>query len=62
MGQAAGEVILLEAMEATTHASPEFARTGDLPTAGTQGDTEPQRLLADDSKRTCADRAEQPSA
>jgi hypothetical protein len=31
MGQAAGEVVLLETMEAATHAPPEFARVGVNP-------------------------------
>ena len=62
MGQETGEVVLLETMEAAAHASPEFARIGDLPGAGAHGDAQPQGLLADESKRTCADRAEQPLA
>ena len=41
MGQAAGEVVLLEAMEATAHAPPSSARAGGLPRPGPHGDAEP---------------------
>jgi hypothetical protein len=50
MGQAAGEVVLLETMEAATHAPPEFARVGGQPQQGALGDAQPQRLLADESE------------
>jgi len=50
MGQAAGEVVLLEAMEATAHAPPESVSTWDQSKEGAHGDAEPQRLLADESE------------
>ncbi len=48
MGQAAGEVVLLEAMEAATHASPPLVRIGSRSRQGAYGDAQPQRLLADE--------------
>jgi len=50
MGQAAGEVVLLETMEAATHAPPESARVGGQPQQCAHGDAQPQRLLADESE------------
>ena len=50
MGQAAGEVVLLEAMEAATHASPPLVSIGSRSQDGAHGDAEPQRLLADESE------------
>ena len=41
---------VLETMEAATHAPPESARVGGQPQQGAHGDTEPQRLLADESE------------
>jgi transposase len=48
VGQAAGEVVLLEAMEATAHAPPQTVGTGSRSRNGAHGDAEPQRLLADE--------------
>ena len=59
MGQAAGEVVLLEAVEATAHAPPESARLGSESQAGAPGVAEPQRLLADEPGIDCAIRAQQ---
>ena len=50
VGQAAGEVVLLEAMEAAAHASPEPDRVGSRSCHGPHGDAESQRLLADESE------------
>jgi len=62
MGQAEGEVVLLEAMEAAAHASPESPRAGYPSRRGAPGDAEPQRLLEDEPEQDCASRAEQPLA
>ena len=62
MDQAEGEVVLLEAVEATAHAAPEPARFGCEPEARAHGIAEPQGLLADEPDRDCAIRAEQPLA
>jgi hypothetical protein len=48
MDQAAGEVVLLEAMEAAAHAPPQAVGTGSRSRNGAHGDAEPQRLLADE--------------
>ena len=48
MGQAAGEVVLLEAMEAAAHAPPPPASVGSGSQRGAPCDAEPQRLLADE--------------
>ena len=60
LGQAAGEVVLLEAMEAAAHAPPSFARVGSFSRPGAYGDTQPQRLLADEPELACAHGPEQP--
>ena len=52
MGQAAGEVVLLEAMEAATHASPPLVSIGSRSRQGAYGDAQPQRLLADLSRHS----------
>jgi hypothetical protein len=48
VGQTAGEVVLLEAMEAATHAPPQPVVTGSRSQRGAPGDAQPQRLLADE--------------
>ncbi len=48
MGQAEGEVVLLEAVEATAHAPPQPVVTGSGSRNGAHGDAQPQRLLADE--------------
>ena len=48
LDQATGEVVLLEAMEAATHASPSLVGIGSRSQNGAHGDAEPQRLLADE--------------
>jgi len=50
LDQAAGEVVLLEAMEAATHAPPPLVGTGSGSRNGAHGDAQPQRLLADESE------------
>jgi hypothetical protein len=50
MGQAEGEVVLLEAVETTTHAPPQPVVTGSGSRNGAHGDAEPERLLADGSE------------
>jgi hypothetical protein len=45
VGQAAGEAVLLEAMEATAHAAPESHRAGHRPGRSAPGVAEPERLL-----------------
>ncbi len=47
VNQAAGEVVLLEAVEATADAPPSFASARCRSEACAHGDAEPQRLLAD---------------
>jgi len=42
MGQAAGEVVLLEAMEAAAHAPPPLVSVGSGSRQGAQGDAQPQ--------------------
>lgn len=59
MGQAAGEVVLLEAMEAAAPASPQPTGAGNQCRQGASGDTQPQRLLEDEPEFACASRAEQ---
>ena len=50
MGQAAGEVVLLEAVEAAAHAPPSPVGIGSRSRNSAHGDAEPQRLLADESE------------
>jgi len=50
MDQAEGEVVLLEAVEAATHAPPEFTGIGSRSQNGTHGDAQSKRLLADESE------------
>ena len=53
MNQAAGEVVLLEAMEAmeaTAHAPPSPVGIGSGSRHSPYGDAQPQRLLADESE------------
>ena len=50
VGQAAGEVVLLEAVEAAAHAPPSPVGIGSRSQDNTHGDAEPQRLLADESE------------
>jgi hypothetical protein len=45
---AAGEVVLLEAMEAAAHAPPQPVGTGSRSRNGAHGDAQPERLLADE--------------
>ena len=60
VGQAEGEVVLLEAVETATHASPPLVSVGSRSQQSAYGDAEPQRLLADEPERDCAIRAQQP--
>ncbi len=60
VGQAAGEVVLLETMEATAYTSSSSVSVGSESRQSAHGDAEPERLLADESKRTGAICAEQP--
>ena len=48
MGQAAGEVVLLEAMEAAAHASPQPVGAGNPSQPGASGVAKPERLLEDE--------------
>jgi hypothetical protein len=50
MDQAAGELVLLEAMEAATHAPPSPVGVGSRSRNSAHGDAEPQRLLADEQE------------
>ncbi len=50
--QAAGEVVLLETMEAATLASPALVSIGSRSRQGAHGDAQPQRLLADLSRHS----------
>ena len=59
LDQAAGEVVLLEAMEAATPATPPLVSIGSKSPAGASGIAVPQRLLAGEPDRDCAIRAEQ---
>jgi len=60
--QAAGEVVLLEAVEAAAYATPESASAWGKFQTCAHGIAEPQRLLADEPDGDCAIRAEQPLA
>ena len=62
MGQAAGEVVLLEAMEAAAHATPTASRAGHRPGRGAHGVAEPEGLLADEPDVTGATLAQEPLA